>query len=227
MNKRMFINLAGQIVSFICGLSITFFLTPYIVANLGEELYGFVGLANNFTSYISLVIVTITGMLSRYITIEYAKKNYKKASGYFSTATFSQSVLAVISAAILSFVIINLEKVVNISPDYVGDVRILWALIFAAFIINLPFGGLSVSTFVKNRLEISAAINICGNVIRAGILVVAFVFFRPHIWYVGLATILSNIFTIIVNYIQYKKLMPEVKLSRSYFNKRYIYCITI
>ena len=227
MNKRMLINLAGQIVSFICVLGINFFLTPYVVANLGQEVYGFVELANNFTSYISLVIVAITGMLSRYIAIEYAKSNYEKASGYFSTAIISKSVLAVISAAILSFVIVNLEKVVNITPDYVGDVRILWILIFAAFIINLPFGGFGVSTFVKNRLEISAAINIFGNVIRAGILVVSFVFFRPHIWYVGLATISSNLFSITVNYIQYKKLMPEVKFKRSYFNKKYIYDLVV
>ena len=54
-----------------------FFLTPYIVDNLGQETYGFVGLANNFSSYITMFTVALNGMLSRYVTVEYSKKDKK------------------------------------------------------------------------------------------------------------------------------------------------------
>ena len=41
----MLINLISSIVVFIVSMGINFFLTPYILKSLGNEAYGFVGLA--------------------------------------------------------------------------------------------------------------------------------------------------------------------------------------
>ncbi len=227
MNKRMVINLISSLAVFISNLAISFFLTPYIVAQLGQEVYGFVGLANNFTSYISLVVTAITGMLSRYITIEYAQKNYDNASGYFSTAVIAKSVIALLASVPLLFIAANIQNVVNISPEIVPDVRILWILVFAEFLLNLPFGSFGIASFVKNRLEISSAIKITTSLLRSGILLVTFVFFTPHIWYIGLASIAAGVFTVVTNIIQARRLMPEVKLDIKKFDFKYVYNLVI
>ena len=96
MNKRITLNLIGQLCTFACSIGISFFLTPYIVDNLGQETYGFVGLANNFNSYITMFTVALNGMLSRYVTVEYSKKDYESASGYLSTAIITQIILAIV-----------------------------------------------------------------------------------------------------------------------------------
>lgn len=222
MYKRISVNLIGQLCSFMCNMLIGFLLTPYIVNTLGHETYGFVGLANNFTEYITLFTIAINGMLSRYVTVEYTKKNYKDASGYFSTALIAQGVLAAFLLVPLLFLAVNVNKVVNISPEIVPDVRWLWIMLFVSFLANLPTGCYTVAPFAKNRLEITAVINIAATTTKAAVLLISFVFFKPYVWYIGIATILSNTVKIILSYISKKRLTPELELSVKHFNKKYI-----
>lgn len=225
--KRLTINMIGQICSFLFNLGIGFFITPYIIKHLGEEMYGFVGLANNFTNYITLFTVALSSMLSRYVTIAYVKKDYDEASGYFSTAVITQSVIAIILIGVSVVFINNMEYVINISQDNVPDVKILWLLIFISFAVNIPFGSFSVGTYASNRLEILSIINIMAQSVRTIVLIVVFLFFTPHVWFVGLATVLSSIVTIVASYITKNKLLPEVKLRFKYFDKKYIFNLLI
>ena len=62
-NKKRFVtNMAAQLLSFIVNLGINFFLSRYIVNVIGKEVYGFVGLANNFTSYAQIFTVAFNAM---------------------------------------------------------------------------------------------------------------------------------------------------------------------
>ena len=69
MKKQIYINMASQIVSFAVSVLIGFFLTPYLVENIGSEAYGFIGLADNFISYALLITTALNSMASRFITI--------------------------------------------------------------------------------------------------------------------------------------------------------------
>jgi O-antigen/teichoic acid export membrane protein len=73
--KRFAINAFAQIFSFTVSLSITFFLTPYIVSHLGTAAYGFVGLAQNFVSYAQLITIALNSMAGRVISNSYNKGN--------------------------------------------------------------------------------------------------------------------------------------------------------
>ncbi len=223
IKNRIALNLMGQIASFAVSVGISLFLTPYIVKYLGSEVYGFVGLANNFVSYINLFTIALSGMLSRYVTIEYTKKNYEQASCYFSSAVIAQIIIAAVLTVPMMLFASKLDVFINISPDYAPDVKILWMLVFLSFLLGLPSGGLGIAAFVKNRLDISAIITICSDVLKSLILLAAFLFFTPHVWYIGLATVASHTLTIILNYRQAKKLIPELKIKVSYFNIKYIY----
>ena len=94
--KRMGINLLAQVVSFALNAAINFLLAPYIVRYISDEIYGFVGLANTFTSYITIATVALNSLHSRYVTINVAKKKYDKASEYFSSLTIANTVMALI-----------------------------------------------------------------------------------------------------------------------------------
>ena len=85
MKKRLFINLTASIVSFFVQLAINFFLSPYLVEHLGDAAYGFIGLANNFVSYASILTVALNSMASRFISIEINRQNHKKANEYYSS----------------------------------------------------------------------------------------------------------------------------------------------
>ena len=95
-NKQLFINLISQIIAFAVNLSINFFVTPYIVEQLGSEAYGFIGLANNFVNYASIVTIALNSMLGRFVTINFHQGNIKKANMYYNSVLLANVILSVI-----------------------------------------------------------------------------------------------------------------------------------
>ncbi len=57
------LNFISNLCAFFVTYSISFFLSPYIVGLLGEDAYGFVSLAQNFTNYISIATVSLNKLL--------------------------------------------------------------------------------------------------------------------------------------------------------------------
>ncbi len=227
MNKRISLNLFGQLVSFLCSLGISFFVTPFVVSNLGTEVYGFVNLATNFTSYITLFTTAITSMLARYVTIEYSKRNYKSASEFFSTAVLTLLVLSAILVIPVALFTGNMEHFITISPQFVPDVKILWALVFAGFLFSLPMSCYNVGAFASNRLDLSAVVTTLSSIMRAGVLFCTFLLFPPKVWYIGIATILAELVTICGHFILKRKQIPEVTLSVRYFKRKSIHELVV
>lgn len=215
--KQFIINLIAQVTSFAVTMGISFFLSPFIVKTVGSEAYGFVTLGNNFISYAGLIAAAINSMSSRFVTIELTNKNFDKANRYFSSVFFANSALTVIFFIPAVFIVIFLDRIVNVSSSIVGDVRLLWSIIFAQFLISLMFNVFCVATFATNKLYLSSIRTIVGQVIRTVILLVSYNFFPSHIWYIGLASIVMTIYTGFTNYTFTKKLTPDLKIRKAYF----------
>lgn len=62
VGKQMSINIIASIVSFAVTVGINFFLTPYLVKEVGSDAYGFIGLANNFVQYATIVTTALNSI---------------------------------------------------------------------------------------------------------------------------------------------------------------------
>lgn len=222
MKKQLYVNLIAQTMSFMINLGISFFLTPYIVNHIGVEANGFVGLANNFVEYAQLITVALNSMAGRFITIKIHQNEELEANKYFTSVFFANLFLSVVLTVIFSLIIVFLGSILNISSAIVVDIKILWILIFANFIITLFASVFSVSTFVENRLDMTAICNIRGMIIRAVILVVCYTFFRPYTLYVGLALLAVGINNLISHIIYKRKLIPNLKINKKYYDFKYV-----
>ena len=216
--KQLSINLITQIISFGLNLGISFFLTPYIIEFIGKEVYGFVSLANNFTSYISVFTVALNGILSRYVTIAYSRKEYKSASRYLSSVFITNIITMVILLPISIMFVVNLGKYINLPYAFDADIKILFILVFITFLINLPGCCYNTATYATNRLDKSNICNMWGSIMRIAVIIGLLLMLKPHVWYVGLGAFVSTVFIIIKN-IRYKKqLMPQVEITYKNFD---------
>lgn len=216
--KQTMINMIAQVSSFFVTLGINFFLTPFIVKNIGKEAYGFVGLANNFINYAVIITAALNSMASRFITISIHREDYESTNRYMTSVVLANILLSVPIAVIASFVVLFAEKIVNIPPAIVGDVKLLWGLLFLNFTIGLLANVFNVATFAKNRLELASIRQIESNMIKVIILFVAFCFFKPSVWYLGLSTLLCGLFVIATNVYYTKKLLPFVEIKKKYID---------
>lgn len=217
-NKQMAINMIAQITTFLVNIGIGFFLTPFIVNNIGSEAYGFVGLANNFISYAQIVTVALNSMAGRFITISIHQKKYEETNQYFSSVFIANGIISVSLTVLTVFILLFLDKIISIPLNLVSDVKLLFGFIFLNFLLTIIGAVFDVATFSKNRLDLAAIREIISRILRILVLVVVYIIFHPSVWYIGLAATVSTGFNIVVNILYTKKLLPKVRIRKVYFD---------
>lgn len=215
--KRIAINMIAQMVSFIINIGINLKIAPYVTAHVGLPAYGFVNLAFQVTGYITIITTSLNAMLGRFVMIKLSQKNYKSASIYFTSITIANTVISLILIVPSIFVLMFIDKILHIPSGLVSDVRLLWIFIFASFIINLVSESYGVSTYVSNRLDLSAKRTIECNVMKAVMLILLYSFFTAKVWYIGIVTFITGIYIIITNRYYLRKLVPQIKVKWKYF----------
>lgn len=216
-NRQLIINMAAQAISFAVSLGISFFLTPYIVENIGVEANGFVGLANNFTGYVSIITTALTSMAGRFITISIHQEDYKSANKYMSSVFMANIVLSTVLAVPMVYILANMSTLFDVPSGMVTDVTILWAFMFFSFLLGNVMSVFSVAVFSQNRLDIQSGTGIVSNILRAAFLVVAYSAFDARVWYLGCASLMTSLISISVNLHCKKKMLPQIHIKRKYF----------
>ena len=217
-NKQLFINIIASFVSFGVGMGINFFLSPYIIENVGTEAYGFVQLANNFITYFPILTIALNSMSSRFISVSYFKDDILSANEYFSSTFFSNLIISICFIPILVIGIWKLDGLIEISPELVGDVKMLMFFMASNFILSLLSTNLGISYYVKNELYISSIIGIVFNILRAILLLLLFSLCESRIMYIGLVTFIITCFSQIVNLEFKKRMIPELSIKKKYYN---------
>lgn len=217
-NKQLVINMTATFISFIVSFGISFFLTPFIVKSLGATAYGFVGLTNNIISYTELVTIALNCMAGRFITIKYAQGKTNEANKYFSSVFYSNIILSALIVLVTGGCILYIEHIFDIPQTLISDVKLLLALLVINTIIGLMMNVFSIATFVKNRLELSSIRNIIASLIKAGVLSGLFIFWVPHLWYIGISGMLYTLYSSYANYRYTRILTPELKIRRTDFD---------
>ncbi|MCI9039382.1 MAG: MATE family efflux transporter [Clostridia bacterium] len=218
-NKRLAINIIANMVAFAVNFVISFFLTPYIVENVGKEVYGFVSLGNNFVNYAALVSLAINSMASRFITIKIHEEDYDTANKYFASVIISNIIVCSILIVPAILIVLFMDKMMEVPVGHINDIKILWVLLFINFFITIIGDVYKTATFATNRIDVSAKIEIKSYMIKSVILLGAYYFLNPYVLYIGIATIISTIYNTFKNIRYTKKALPQVKFERNNFDK--------
>ena len=216
----MLINLTSSLVVFALNLVIQFFFSPYIVRELGAEANGFITLANNFITYASLLTSALNSMSGRFISMAYHRKDPEKANRYY-TASFAGGFFAVAILILpVCFVILNLEKILNIPVDLIYDVKLLFALVFLNFFLITAFTPWAAATYVTNTLYLKSLRTMESQIIKVVIISSLFLLLKPSIIYVGIASLTATVFVTASSLYYKKRLLPEINVKKTYFHIR-------
>lgn len=211
--KAILFNLVWSIVAIIINFAINFFVVPYVTDNIGIEAYGFVSLSNTFTSYVEVITIALNSFVARYITIAYHRNEYDKANVYFSSTIIANIVLSISVFIPSSLLISKLEHFISIPGDLTQDVKILFLLVLANHLITTLQTAFNVSVFITNKLDLQTRKKCISFIIRAVILFALCYLFKPHVWYVGVASTFMILYLFYQNYLFTRVLTPEFKFS--------------
>lgn len=217
-DKQLIVNMVASLLSCLVSLAISFFISPIVITKLGFEAMGFVTIANNFVNYASVITVALSSMTGRFITIKIHQGDVKGANEYFNSIMYANMIIVAVLMIPSVLVVTYLDKVVNISPALLSDVRILFAVTFLNFMVTVISTTFSTATFAANRLDLSAMRTIESQLIKAVLLVGLFTFLPIKVSYMGIATLFSTAY-LTLTYIHYtKKLLPQIVVDRKFFS---------
>lgn len=212
-NKQLFINTILTGINFLIGLAITFFLTPYIVRELGRAAYGFIALTSSIVDYTSIMTIALNAMAGRFVSINYMQGNIKDANKYFSSVFYSNVFLSGVILLMAVFFLIFIQKILNVPSDLLFDVRLLLSLQVINTTFCLITNIFALGPFIKKRLDLSYTRTIIGRFLGAAILVSLFFLFPPHIWYYGIHSIIMALYVFFTNRVFMRRLTPDLRVS--------------
>lgn len=217
-NNQLAVNMLASMIAYGVNLIISFFLSPYIVKNIGVDAYGFIGLANNFVSYASLITIALNSLAGRFVTVKIYEKDINGANRYFSSVFFANTFLTLVLGAIFLFIIIFLEKIINVPAHLVLDVRWLFICLFLNCMLGTIGSGFGVATFATNKLYLNSARIIESNIIKIIITVLLFIIFVPRVSYLGITSLFTTAYVMIINIYYVRTLTPYLEIKRSNFD---------
>ena len=206
-------NMVFSILAFVLNTGISFFLTPYITAQLGSEAYGYVKLANDFAGYATLITLALNSMSSRFIVLNRSSGKFEEASKYYNSLLIANIFLGLFFMVPSTVVVLFLERLISIPLSLILTVKITFALTFTNFILDLIFSIFSNCYYLTNRLEIQALLTTKANLIRTSAIILLFIFLKPSIIYMVLGTTFSSLYLIVSNIRYSKKLVPDLKIE--------------
>lgn len=216
-DKQLIINVIASLLTCLISTGISFVLNPIIIENMGFEGSSYLELANQFVSYAAIAATALNTMGGRFITIKLHQNDKEGANEYFNSILFGNIGIVAFLTVPLFFVIMYLDRLIDIEPAIAGDVKILFAATFLNFLVTIVSTTFSTATFATNRLDLTALRTIESQILRGVLLVLAFTFLDIHLFYVGIATLAATIYLFLF-YIHYtKKLLPQITISRKYF----------
>lgn len=198
--------------------AINFFITPFITEKLGVEAYGFISLANTFIGYAAIVTTALDSFATRYIAVEYHQGNIKKAEGYFSSLFIANFAISVGIFLIMLPFCLNPSMALDTPANLATDVTYLFVLAFANFLVLTASTSFSAAAYIKNRLDLYGVFQTLSYVVEAVFLIVVYGVLDSHVWYFGFALFLSSIVLLIGNLYLYRRFVPELTVSLSYFS---------
>ncbi|MCI5596615.1 MAG: oligosaccharide flippase family protein [Lachnospiraceae bacterium] len=219
MNKKQLsLNMVSVIVAFVVSIAINFVTTPILNKALGDEAYGFIGMANDFITYATIISSVFNSVAGRFISFELHRDKVDRASRYFSSLFVVNLILAGLFAVIGIALVGNLEKVVTIPPYLVTDVKLTFGITFLNYILVVLTSVFTVSTYVKNRLDLEGIRNIISYAMKLAVIVFLFTCFDIKLYFLAIATVASTVVLAILNVNLRKKLIPEIKFNIKKFS---------
>lgn len=223
IEKKTIYNLVTKIFSMGITFFITMITTNLIVMKIGNEMYGYSQMSNDFVNYATVISIALNSMASRYITISYYNNDIKGVNKYFNTVLFANIVLGLALLVPIIIITLNLEKIIQIPYDYLNDIKLLFLLMFLNFIITICSTVFGIPTFIKNRIDLDSYRSIESNIIKVILIIIMYNIFSPKIWYLGVITIISNLYIVYRNLKYTNLLTPEIKLfQKNYFEFKYM-----
>ncbi|MEE8454292.1 MAG: lipopolysaccharide biosynthesis protein [Limibaculum sp.] len=206
-------NSASSVAARFINLMVLLWMYQYLLKRVSAEEFAVYPVVTAIMVFAPLFFSFFSGGVSRYVIDAYAKGDFEEVSRTVSSILpMLVGSAAVFLAAGLLFSF-NIEKVLNIAPQMVGDARIMMSLLIAGFALQmvcLPFG---IGYQVRQRYVELNLLGILSNMLRIVLLLIFLLGIGPGVIWVVVATFISKTAHLAVLVTRSRRLVPELRFE--------------
>jgi O-antigen/teichoic acid export membrane protein len=204
-------NIIANWSAFLFAAGVSFFLSPFIVRNLGNEAYGLWTLLGSLVGYLGLLDFGVRGAVTRYIAQHHATNNAQESACVVSAGILlfgSFGLLAILGAGALALLA---PFLFNLPESLVNGARIIiviGGINVAVALIGGVFGGIVAGL---QRFDVGSGIEIVTTAARAGLVILAL---KSGYGLIALALIqlFSSIWVGGASWVATRRLYPQVRV---------------
>jgi O-antigen/teichoic acid export membrane protein len=221
INRQVLLNSLSNFIGKSINIVSWFFLTPFILGQLGASVYGLWILIGSLVAYTSLLDFGIAGAVTKYVAQYHAIKQYKEARSMIATAFIVFlliGLLIVVVSVSLAPIIVGLFK---IEAEYRDLAQWLVILSGLGVGISIPAKIFPATIRGLQRFDLINFIVIIHTVLLA-VGMVAILIAGGGVIGLAVISILTNIVMIVPYIFILHKISPELKFGYKDYNKHHL-----
>jgi O-antigen/teichoic acid export membrane protein len=206
--RNIFSNWLNSLVA----IAIGFFMMPFMVSHLGDEMYGIWILIMSFVGYGSLLDMGIKNSIIKYVAQYNVKGDKEDLNRIFSTSLLVYTVMGVVVVAIAVLVSRGMSHMFNINPLFRQDAQMVVLVAGLELALSLPFGVFGGFLAGLQRYDTRNGIVIVTSIVRSALILV-FLWKGYHLVALSVIMLFSDVLGHVGSIYFMYKYLPDLKMD--------------
>src|SRR5689334_1082421 len=136
--RRILKNILASWMGLVATALVGFFLTPFILHQLGNTGYGLWVLVSAFTGYYGILDFGLRSALLRYVARHAARDEWQELSSVVSTTLVAYSLVGILVLLITALVTWRFDLFFHVDPKWVHSARLLVVVVGIGTALAIP-----------------------------------------------------------------------------------------
>ena len=157
--------------NFAIGSIVALFLTPFIVARLGDSLYGVWEMVVSLTGFLGFADLGIRPAVVHFIAKHEARGDKEAVNRYVNTAFVAFTVAGAVVLAVATLLAFTLPRMWGLAEGFEAQATAAILIVGGGFAVELPFNAFSAVLVGKQRYDILRSISLGMLGVRAALII--------------------------------------------------------
>jgi O-antigen/teichoic acid export membrane protein len=213
--RRFAINAASSVVTRLLQITVLVWVNQYLIKRIAPAEYSILPMVMALVVFADFLKHIFTGGLGRYIVEADAQKDNVGVTRIVSSM---MPILALATALLMllgAIVAWQIDAVINLTPDYVSDARLMLLLLLGNLGLNLLTAPFTVGPYVRQRFTALNVIDLGCEALRVGLLLALLLGVSPRVMWLVVASTCGGVLNVVLRYGLTRRDVPAIRFQRN------------
>lgn len=216
VNRRMLLaNSASTFLSRILNVTVLVWMYQYLLRRIEPVEYSVYAVVVSVMAFSSLLTVTLTSGLGRYLVDAHARKDDRLITQIVSTMAPILGGSALLATAVGCTLAAFIEHILTVAPGHVGEARLMMTLMSLLLGMQLALAPFGLGLYIRQRFVLSSSIQIGQDLLRIALLFALLRGVGPRAIWVVVASVSASMIGLIVTQVVSRRLVPALRFRLS------------